>query len=506
MLRRGSSSGIAANICETKTLSPGVACRYTTLSHRWGDSPRLKLEESNIDKLRREIPMDQLPTLIKDAMYMTCQLDIEYIWIDCLCILQGSKEDWKLEAANMGDYYRYAQCNLSASDYLDSSTTELFSERMALSFVNYPIRTDFSLVSEVNEQEVETYYEGIYIRADSGLFQHDIIEGTLASRGWVAQERALSPGILHFTPRQMWWECTEHVVNEAFPTITLPWLTAQSFGAGAIRLLNAESSLGEIYDSWHDFVRHYATTMLTFETDRFPAVVGIARIYAGALHDDNFIAGMWEGDLVRSLAWSTDKKARRIPSVQIAPSWSWASLSSSYSLAYIGSPINGICFKVSSTIPNFQSDLQAMTFEKSSVRGLAMTGPLRRLAVKLNDLPRWREFATRVYSEYDVEDASNFSEQDVSGQEWRWEDHTHILPLWKKEFSDGDPELTVFGLLLQQVPAAELQDTFRRIGTVSLDFRCEESCDEYLGLVRENGSYKPSVDFEECGLQDFVLI
>lgn len=505
MLGYGSSSRIAANVCETKSLPPGAAYRYTTLSYRWGDGTMLKLEEGNIDKFRHKIPIDKLPILLQDAMYMTCQLDIEYIWIDCLCILQGSKRDWELEATRMGNYYRHAQFNLSASGYGDSSM-ELFSERMALSFVNYPVQTDFALLSKVNGQEVETHYEGIYIRADSSLFLDDIMHGALGSRGWVAQERALSPGILHFTPRQMWWECTEHVVNEAFPTITLPWLGAQYFGAGAIRLINANSSLEEVYESWHDFVRHYATTKLTFETDRFPAVIGIARIYADALHDDNFIAGMWEGDLVRSLAWSGDEKAGRISSVQIAPSWSWASLSSSYGLDYIGSPIDGISFKVLSKLPNFESDLQTTTFEKSSVRGLAMTGPLRRLSVKLDDLPHWREFATRVYSEYDVQDASVFSGQDIAGQEWRWEDHTHILPLWKKEFSDSDPELTVFGLLLQQVPAAEPQDTFRRLGTVSFHFPCEKVCDEYLGLEKENGIYKSSVDFEECGLQDFVLI
>lgn len=99
MLGRGPSSRIAAKVCETKNISPGVTCRYTTLSHRWGDGSMLKLEESNIDIFRREIPVDQLSSLLRDAMYMTCQLDIEYIWIDCLCIIQGSKEDWELEAA-----------------------------------------------------------------------------------------------------------------------------------------------------------------------------------------------------------------------------------------------------------------------------------------------------------------------------------------------------------------------------------------------------------------------
>lgn len=473
-----------------------MVCRYTTLSHRWAIGTMLRLEEGNLSKFRHTVPIDQLPILFKDAMYMTYELGIEYIWIDCLCILQGSKEDWEREAARMGDYYRYAQCNLSSSGY-EGSSMGLFSERRSLSFLNYPIRTDCGLSRR--------RYKGIYIRASEDEFYDDIIHGPLGSRGWVAQERALSPGILHFTPRQMWWECTERIANEAFPTINLPWTRSKGLGAGAVRSISATSSLGAIYDSWHKFVEHYATTKLTCETDRFPALIGIARIY-GALLNDSFVAGLWKGDLVRSLLWTSlwGKKATKIPAAHyVAPSWSWASLCSFPHVPEWGSPISGVCFQVLWEVPNFQSDLQTTTFQRSRVRGLAMTGPLRRLSSELDDLPHWREFASWLTTKYDVEDASHFSGQDIAGQEWRWDGHTHILPLWKDR-PLGRPG--VKGLLLQQVPAAELRDSFRRLGTVKINFRSEESCDKYLGLVKENGVYKPSVDFEECGLQEFILV
>ena len=406
MLGDGASSRIAANVCETKTLSPDVSCRYITLSHRWGGATMLKLEESNIDVFRREIPIDQLSTLMKDAMYMTHQLGIVYIWIDCLCIIQGSKKDWEVETTRMGDYYRYAQCNISASGYKDSSLG-LFTKRVALPLLNYPIRTDFALASEGDRQDEETHYLGIYTRANPSDFG-DIIDGPLGSRGWIVQERALSPGILHFTPRQMWWECEEHVVNETFPTITLPWYSSQEPGEGALRSIHATSSLAEIYKAWQGFVWQYASTNLSFETDRFPAFIGIARIYDGLLND-NFVAGLWEGDLVRSLLWELYEKARRIPPVQIAPSWSWAALPLAHYSPSIGSPMNGIHFEVLSKIPNLKSDLGTTTFEKSSVQGLAMKGPLRRISGKLDDLPHWKDFATIVNTQNDMEDASVFS-------------------------------------------------------------------------------------------------
>lgn len=76
----------------------------------------------------------------------------------------------------------------------------------------------------------------------------------------------------------MWWECTERVANEAFPIINLPWRHSQGLGVGAVRSISATNSMTDIYESWHNFVEHYAATKLTFETDRFPALIGIARI------------------------------------------------------------------------------------------------------------------------------------------------------------------------------------------------------------------------------------
>lgn len=42
-------------------------------------------------------------------------LDIGYIWIDCLCILQDSKADWEHEAAHMADIYSNAYLTIAAS-------------------------------------------------------------------------------------------------------------------------------------------------------------------------------------------------------------------------------------------------------------------------------------------------------------------------------------------------------------------------------------------------------
>jgi hypothetical protein len=42
-------------------------------------------------------------------------LDAAFFWIDSLCILQSSVEDWRPQAAVMGEIYQGSICNLAAT-------------------------------------------------------------------------------------------------------------------------------------------------------------------------------------------------------------------------------------------------------------------------------------------------------------------------------------------------------------------------------------------------------
>ncbi|KAF9871987.1 hypothetical protein CkaCkLH20_10619 [Colletotrichum karsti] len=143
------------------------------------------------------------------------------------------------------------------------------------------------------------------------LIGDSITHNHLNSRAWVAQERALSPAVIHFTPEKIWWECNEFVVNEAFTGGRFSWIRQQCHKPGVIRHLQ-QKTREEVYDFWTEFISIYVKTHLTFEKDRFPAMIGIAKI-VGEILNDNFIAGFWEGDLVRSLVWQMDRVASVSP-------------------------------------------------------------------------------------------------------------------------------------------------------------------------------------------------
>ncbi|KAK6606574.1 heterokaryon incompatibility protein [Botrytis cinerea] len=62
-----------------------------------------------------EIPLKILPQTLYDAVMLTRKLGEHYIWIDSMCILQDSGEDWQFEASNMASIYGSAVMTIVAA-------------------------------------------------------------------------------------------------------------------------------------------------------------------------------------------------------------------------------------------------------------------------------------------------------------------------------------------------------------------------------------------------------
>ncbi|CZR56115.1 uncharacterized protein PAC_06003 [Phialocephala subalpina] len=66
------------------------------------------------------IDHSEMPLTIRDAFEITRALNIRYIWIDALCIIQDSKPDWEVESSKMGSIYSQALVTIAA-DYGNSA-------------------------------------------------------------------------------------------------------------------------------------------------------------------------------------------------------------------------------------------------------------------------------------------------------------------------------------------------------------------------------------------------
>ena len=95
--------------------------RYATLSHSWGKQEFLTLTKALLDSFMVEIPITELTKTFQDAIFITRRLGFDYLWIDSLCIIQDSVEDWEAESFLMSNVYGGSTLNIAAASAIDGS-------------------------------------------------------------------------------------------------------------------------------------------------------------------------------------------------------------------------------------------------------------------------------------------------------------------------------------------------------------------------------------------------
>ncbi|CAN9444212.1 unnamed protein product [Alternaria alternata] len=177
----------------------------------------------------------------------------------------------------------------------------------------------------------------------------NINKSVLATRGWAAQERILAPRVIHYTTRQMIWECAQAFWCEA----SHEEVHRQILGAGYSKPVcqrfvtealsqknnlrhhnghnvekipecgSAEVSLDRI-KTWYRCVRAYSSRSLSEPTDKLHAVAGVAKMLNHSGELGTYWAGIWSAYLLDGLNWQRWSYELRLPPVYTAPTWSWA--------------------------------------------------------------------------------------------------------------------------------------------------------------------------------------
>jgi hypothetical protein len=96
---------------------------YISLSHCWGSpsSGMIMLTKQTLESFKKMISPETLPQTFRDAMHVARFVGTPYLWIDSLCIIQDSKEDWQREALRMWEVYAFAFLNISTTASRSSS-------------------------------------------------------------------------------------------------------------------------------------------------------------------------------------------------------------------------------------------------------------------------------------------------------------------------------------------------------------------------------------------------
>lgn len=291
---------------------------YMTLSYRWSSSPSVLLLKSNIKKFCRGMFIQDLPRTFRHAIFLARRFSVRYLWIDALCILQDSQEDWERESETMRDLYANSVCNIAASASTDPEGG-LFRSRDLKAVRPGLVEAAFS-TSEPKE----------YYMFDKSYSERQLLDGPLHRRGWVFQERLLAPRVIHFTEDQVFWECFTENKCEGFPRGIPFYSSLKDFDP----LWKDPTSSGprkqngaplQTFNLWNDLVAEYTKCALTRKSDKLIAFSGLAKLFHDTTRDE-YLAGLWRSRLAEHLDWRVYKPAPRSASEYRAPTWSWASL------------------------------------------------------------------------------------------------------------------------------------------------------------------------------------
>lgn len=261
--------------------------QYITLSHCWGkptDTKPLQLETSNAKDLKMARDLRELPETFRHAAEVCRRLGVRHIWIDRLCILQDSAEDWTKEASSMHKVYRYGLICVSALGASDSQGGLFFNREPSATWPN---------VVQISRWRDDA--TPLRVQVSRGvIWEHHFRRDPLYRRAWVVQERLLAPRVLHFGSKQAYWECHEGLCCEILP-----------LGVEACRELNFEKDddprgrlklssrlwkdfiegpyreilprpIEQLFFDWYRVARRYSECALTMPGDKLVAISGIA--------------------------------------------------------------------------------------------------------------------------------------------------------------------------------------------------------------------------------------
>ncbi|XP_014560870.1 hypothetical protein COCVIDRAFT_34204 [Bipolaris victoriae FI3] len=291
--------------------------QYAALSHCWGSSQPLVSTKETWPKMSVNISFDTLPPLFQDAIIITRQLGLRYLWIDSLCIIQDSIRDWETESAKMGSIYQNSYITIAATQSANSSVRCLVERRKP---VKIPYNNTTGKQFALRARKILDHHPS---HAPGGGPAKPV--GPLTSRAWGLQEHVLSTRILHYTATELLFECKTSYRCECMPE-RRAYPTTPSLIPKAV----ASKKIDAVWQAWQRVVEHYTARHLTVATDKLPAISGIASKIRKATHSE-YLAGLWKHNLASDMLWHANRSNTACPDNFApdnwrAPSFSWASL------------------------------------------------------------------------------------------------------------------------------------------------------------------------------------
>lgn len=462
---------------------------YAALSYCWGGPQTVVTTQWTFEQFTKRID-DGLSETLQNAIEITRNLDLQYLWIDALCIIQGG-EDFNIESLKMSQYYGNAYFTISAGCAASSQDGFLAIRPQASAA---PCKLDYYR-PPLKEVDVlfPTLVGSVFVCLPPSK---DI--GPLETRAWTFQEKILSRRELLYGQEQFSFRCLERQIFENGTSSIRQQIVPYPEVRGLDQKPLAEQK-AELLRRWYKMLESYTRRELTNPADKLTALAGIAQVIHQTLQC-KYLFGLWEDDLIRGIMWTPNilhyskgwDEALRRPLTDRAPSWSWASVE--------GHVSHGQRTESMYLNPKYHRiTILGHDFQQNSFDPIRSVKPLS-LELRVRGVLKSVQRGARHFSQY----------RDQSPKPWYRFRHPAmfllepVLSIPLKETGSSSPSVVV-GLGLLDVPDEPLPDLF-----------CMRVIDEYGLILVSNarGEYKrvgtfnveDKTWFEQGNPEDIILI
>ena len=305
-----------------------AGCQYFALSYCWGNGTKvehLNLTTANLEQLHTpgELSKDnvRVPSTIRDAIYFTECLESKYLWVDAFCIIQDNTTELEVQLNLMDRLYKSATLTLVAATGADAWSGlagALSGSRSNLHFTETV--DDITLVTASKD----------YIGA--------IEAAAWSNRAWVLQERNLSPRLLVFTPKQVFWECNKAAWSEELQQECFDFQIQIELDTSIARFKKPHPDLSPV-QRYAFLLEQYTPRELSNQDDALNAVQGLLNDFE-SMFPEGFFWGLPESIFDTALLWDFGvyQQAPK-PRRTLFPSWCWAGWQAAASFS-VGSPFD----------------------------------------------------------------------------------------------------------------------------------------------------------------------
>ena len=320
----------SARLVEFRHVDLG-SLEYATLSYVWGGAVQNGLIQANLEGLQASVSLANLPKSIQDAICITNELLIPFLWVDALCIIQDNDEDKSVQVSNMGSIYANSIVTLvaatgqTAQAGLPGVSSPRKHAQVPVTIDNSGLEASSELLTRLNPRNSPYIHP-----ADTTIW---------ASRGWTFQEQELSTRLVYFLDEQILWSCANDHRSEETHSETLlakvRW--HQNLNQPHLfELRSRPSKNAHVWDvdrTWKTTVLDFTNRNLSFPGDALDAVSGALQFFQ-SVTGRGFLWGLPRKGFESNIHWSFLAQPNRrtcmttLPSTSLNcrvryPSWSW---------------------------------------------------------------------------------------------------------------------------------------------------------------------------------------